>query len=341
MSTSSTTTQSRTRATFLGDPSVLDTQRQTLGVHPPAGGHIPGDALFVSSPTSNVVNVYDADSKGGSISPFAIFADSHLNQPDAVALDGDYLYAGNLGDTPAPSYHPTGNGSVSIFDTRSPANPAIATLNGPSSKITSVNALAVGGDDLFVANGYPNGDIVVFAEHGLNGSSVPLSTFALPTGSGAQPTGVAVNGDRLYVVDFFSNQVFVYNISGHWNTLTGPPLVATIAAPGTVSSISNDAAGGDSLYIDACCSPIGILIYDKNANGSASETTVSAGFDQATGFATGLAFKGDKVWAIDAGPGNLLEFQKKGQSLGSPLVFSTGLSAIGGNYAQLAGIALK
>jgi len=50
--------------------------------------------------------------------------------------------------------------------------------------------------------------------------------------------------------------------------------------------------------------------------------------------------QGDKLWVIDAGPGTILQYQKKGKSLGSPVTFTTTYPAVG-NFAQLAGIALK
>jgi 6-phosphogluconolactonase (cycloisomerase 2 family) len=137
--------------------------------------------------------------------------------PHQIALDGNYLFVGNDSSTGTVSEYYANSGSL------------ISTVAVPMSSGQDVQAVAVGGSDLFVGN-YSNGSIWEYAigAGGVLGTGTKIISSSALDGAYA----LAVTGTDLYVsTSYDSNTVYAYNLTND-QLLAGFTTIAGVTDPG-------------------------------------------------------------------------------------------------------------
>ncbi len=140
-----------------------------------------------------------------------------LNQPTGVAIKGNTLY-----------YVEIGSGKLFQIDLIQTNPTPVELLSGLSTPQT----LTFNGDDLLITEEATN----KISKVDLTQSSL-TSELVISTGSGG-PTGIALDGDNLYISQFFGDNVFVTDLSQANPTLT--ELVSNVNSAGFVAKYGNE-----------------------------------------------------------------------------------------------------
>jgi hypothetical protein len=179
----------------------------TTGLSLPTGLALSPDKtkLYVSSSGNNTVFQYDYSVATGTATNPTVFADAAdgLSQPSTIKFspDGTTIYVSNLEPTQFA-------GGVSQFDVS--GNPAGFPLFGGSIFSYSGLDFTTGGD--LVVGGFANASF----EGGLlksNETLTGLNDLVAPTTTISGASGVAVDGDDVYVTGLFAGTIMKYDVN--------------------------------------------------------------------------------------------------------------------------------
>ena len=216
---------------------------------------------------------------------------SALADPDAIAAAGSDVWVANSGG--ASGTESGGRGWVSEFSATSGA--LIRVIGGPQYGLADPQALAVDGDDVWVADG--NGGSVTEINAG---KGALTRVVAGPQYQFADPGAIAVAGADLWVANGGSDSVTEIN------TATGA-LIRVISAQRyglstTVYSPAIAAAGGHVWVSDGASNSV----TEINA-ATGALTRVISGPQYRLNGPDAITAAGDDVWVIDVNSGSVTE----------------------------------
>jgi sugar lactone lactonase YvrE len=259
----------------LGQPSVNETYGRKKGLYGPQGIYSDGTRLFVSDTQNNRVLIWNTLPTSASVAPDVVLGQtnfynnsinsggisaSSLNLPIGITGDGTRLFVCDTSNNRVLIWNtiPTTNGKAADlvigqpgFTSNSPGTNA-DNLNGPSSISVDSNQIYIadsGNNRVLKWNTLPNSNgqsaNIALGQPDLisdtaNNGGISETTLSVPS-------GVSVNGNKIFIADSGNNRVLFWNTTA---VSTQSPADGVLGQTDFISSNSN--AGGvtsdSSLY---------------------------------------------------------------------------------------------